>query len=135
MKKNMPALPAESMDLLMSHTWPGNVRELENLIKRLILLSKVNVITPEQISAELSLETKEPFQQAQAADTFNPAEAEGRLYEMVIGKAEEELIRKTLVWCKGNLSRTAKVLGISRAMLYERMNKYGLHNIEEQGND
>lgn len=137
MKKNLPALPSESMDLLLGHNWPGNVRELENLIKRLILLSKANVITPDQIAAELDSGQKEaaPPAHEKHPEAFNPGEAEGRLYELVIGKAEEELIRKTIAWCKGNLSKTSKVLGISRAMLYERMNKYGLHTTEEQGKD
>lgn len=135
MKKNLPALPSESLDLLLGHNWPGNVRELENLIKRLILLSKANVITPDQISAEISMAAKETSLPLPAYEAFNPAEAEGFLYEHVIGKAEEELIRKTILWCKGNISRTAKVLGISRAMLYERMNKYGLNSSDESGHD
>ncbi|HMM11044.1 MAG TPA: sigma-54 dependent transcriptional regulator [Bacteroidales bacterium] len=137
MKKSLPALPPESMELLLGHSWPGNVRELENLIKRLILLSKANVITPDQISSELDSSTRETAAQASFStlDEFNPKEVEGRLYELVIGKAEEELIRKTIVWCKGNLSRTSKMLGISRAMLYERMNKYGLHASDDAGQD
>lgn len=137
MKKNMPALPPESMDLLVNHNWPGNVRELENLIKRLILLSKANVITPDQIAAGLKSDSKEPPAaiRADVQPDFNPAELEGRLYEVVIAKAEEDLIRKTIIWCKGNLSKTSKVLGISRAMLYERMNKYGLNATEEYKHD
>ncbi|MBK9291578.1 MAG: sigma-54-dependent Fis family transcriptional regulator [Bacteroidetes bacterium] len=131
MKKTPPTLPAESMDLLLNHHWPGNVRELENLMKRLILLSKANVITPEQISAELSQSAAEIAQPKSDAEAFNPADAEGKLYDLVIGKAEEELIRKTLTWCKGNLSKTSKMLGISRAMLYERMNKYGINTPDD----
>jgi DNA-binding NtrC family response regulator len=39
----------EAMDVLLTHDWPGNVRELENIILRAVVLSRGNVITPEQI--------------------------------------------------------------------------------------
>lgn len=134
LKKSYPTLPNESKNLLMAYHWPGNVRELENLIKRLILLSKANVITPDLIAAEISESAKQTPILLPSEQTFNPGDAEGRLYELVIGKAEEELIRKTLAYTNGNMSRTAKVLGISRAMLYERMNKYGLSSNDDQRN-
>ena len=52
---------------------------------------------------------------------------EGRLFKHVIDQVERELIQKALAQMNGNQVKTAKLLGISRAMLHERMEKFGLH--------
>jgi len=52
---------------------------------------------------------------------------EGRLFKHVIEQVEKELILKALAEMNGNQVKTAKLLGISRAMLHERMEKFGLH--------
>lgn len=130
MKKPMVTLPPETMDGLLKYKWPGNVRELENLLKRTLLLSKNNVITPDLIQAELSsttpaaLETKKPAFSALVPE--NLEDFEGTLFKHVIEKIEKEVIAKALDHCKGNQVKTAKLLGISRAMLIERLEKFGL---------
>jgi DNA-binding NtrC family response regulator len=130
MKKPLVTVPPETMDGLLKYSWPGNVRELENLLKRVLLLSKSNVITPDLISAEIKSSTAIiPGNVVKDLSSLFPAnfsDYDGNLFKHVIDQVEKELIEKALDYTKGNQVRTAKLLGISRAMLHERMEKFGL---------
>jgi DNA-binding NtrC family response regulator len=130
MKIPQVTVPPESMELLLQHQWPGNVRELENMLKRALLLSKGNVITPDLLQSEI-LTSKAP-EAGETASAFakwipdNLEDYEGRLFKHVIEQVEKELIVKAMEQMHGNQVKTAKLLGISRAMLHERMEKFGL---------
>jgi two-component system, NtrC family, response regulator len=93
---------------LCDQSWPGNVRELKNIIERSLLLSKEDLIKPEDFIAALN-----PGQ--------NTANAFHTLDEM-----EKQMIINTIEECRGNLSRTAEKLGIGRATLYRKMEKHGI---------
>jgi DNA-binding NtrC family response regulator len=130
MKKAMVTIPPDTLDKLMKHNWPGNVRELENLLKRAILLSKNNVITPDLITSEISSSLTDQVSVALATKSGiipeNLEAFEGTLYKHVIDQVEKELIEKTMEHNNGNQVKTAKMLGISRAMLIERLEKFRL---------
>jgi DNA-binding NtrC family response regulator len=130
MKKPQVTVPPETMEALVKYSWPGNVRELENLLKRALLLSKNNVITPDLVQSEISAATTETIHVKQPGSSVlipdNPDAFEGTLFKHVIEQVEKEVIEKALMHCKGNQVKTAKLLGISRAMLIERIEKYGL---------
>ena len=108
----------EAERLLRDYSWPGNVRELENCIERAVVMS-----SGEQIGAEdLSF--------------FRRADRGGAVREEVLGRflqdglpldeLEREYIRLGLEEARGNQSRAAKLLGISRRTLQYRAEKYGL---------
>lgn len=130
MKKPQVTVPPETMEALLRHSWPGNVRELENMLKRALLLSKNNVITPDLVHSEI--QSNVPVTKDQPHPAYpslipdNMEDFEGVLFKHVIEKVEKEIINKALAHCKGNQVKTAKFLGISRAMLIERMKNYGL---------
>jgi len=130
MKKPQVTVPPETMEKMLKHSWPGNVRELENMLKRALLLSKNNVITPDLIQSEISSVesvSKEAVKSIQSSLVpENLEDYEGSLFKHVIEQVEKEVIGKALEHCKGNQVRTAKLLGISRAMLIERIEKFGL---------
>jgi nitrogen regulation protein NR(I) len=134
-KKGNIILPEESMDLLVKYNWPGNVRELENALKKAVLLCRANIITPELIQNEMNLiATTYPTSDKVSTGLIpqNLEEFDGHLYKHVIEQAEKELITKALAHCKGNNARTSRLLGISRAMLYERMEKFDIQNAEKE---
>jgi len=130
MKKQIVTVPPETMERLLKYSWPGNVRELENLLKRVLLFSKNNVITPDLLQTEMNATSAvSPETSKQSPHTLIPEnldDFEGSLYKHVIEQIEKELIEKALAHSKGNQVKTAKLLGISRAMLIERIEKYRL---------
>jgi DNA-binding NtrC family response regulator len=95
---------------LEKYPWKGNIRELENKIERALILSDNNTISVTNLDIL-------DFEEIQEND-------ENPLSEM-----EKSAIEKTLFKYNGNISKTAEELGLSRAALYRRIEKYDLKNI------
>ena len=111
----------EALDALSAHRWPGNVRELKNLVERLHVLARCDVIGLDDLPREIRLATEqrttEPAQRPPAApDT--PV--------LSIEDAERQAIKAALQAESGNLSRTAQRLGISRPTLYRKLDHFGI---------
>ncbi len=94
---------------LSNHAWPGNVRELENRVKRAVVLAQENRITPTDLGLTESAEN----------DAFVTLRQARR-------KAEVDAIQKALASCHNNLSRAAKILGVSRPTLYSLLATYDI---------
>jgi DNA-binding NtrC family response regulator len=97
---------------LERYPWPGNVRELAHVIERAVLMATGTRI--EQF--DFSLQPFEPPSPVQAAP--NAA--------MTLEQAEQAMVRNALDQCGGNIQKTADLLGLSRAALYRRLEKYGI---------
>ena len=98
-------LTEAGLDEICEYHWPGNIRELEHCIERAVILTEDTSIKPEDLQLEAS---------HGAPDGLN-------LQEMEI-----HMVKKAMEQYKGNVSRAAKELGLTRAALYRRMEKYGL---------
>ncbi len=99
-----------SLRLLMNYSWPGNVRELENVIERAVLMSSGSAVNPEVYPVETAGEQNPlPLHQATREVTEN---------------VERQKIMEALQKAEGNRSRAARLLGISRATLYEKLKTY-----------
>lgn len=112
-KYNMPSkrISQPAMKRLEAHNWPGNIRELQHAIERAVIMSDSNTLQPN----DFFLSQKE--------------EAEGSenvLNTTNIQETEKMLIRKVIDKHGGNISKAAKELGLTRASLYRRIEKYGL---------
>ncbi len=107
-RKQIAGFSPAAMQMMMQYAWPGNVRELEHTVERAVLLARSEEIEP----ANLSIVLARP--QAPSADT------------MSIEEMEAQLIRRVLRRCDGNISQAAESLGLSRAALYRRIEKYGI---------
>ena len=115
----------QAMDYLKHYAWPGNVRQLKNLVNRLQALCDGQQITGEQVMRELSA-GQENYNRALgpgAAPLSLPHEAcpVGTLEEL-----ERSAIAAALDSCGHNVTLAAKQLGIGRATLYKKLEKYGL---------
>jgi two-component system NtrC family response regulator len=96
---------------MSTYAWPGNVRELENRVRRAVVLAEGSQITPEDI--QLS-ESKSILQQS--CPTLKEARE----------ALERRMIKEALIRGKGNLTRAAEELGVTRPTLYELMARLGI---------
>jgi DNA-binding NtrC family response regulator len=106
-RKQVGGVSPAAMQQLMHYAWPGNVRELEHAVERAILLCRGDEVEP----SDLAIVSARP-----ATQSFD---------SMSIGEVEALLIRKVLRRYNNNISQAAEALGLSRAALYRRIEKYG----------
>lgn len=120
----LPALTVsdEAMEKFSQYSWPGNVRELENVIERLVVLGKTEVIREEDLPSELRR------MESSIASIGLKLPDEGIDLEGV----EKELLLRALEKHGWNQTRAAKYLNISRKTLVYRMEKFGLQPASER---
>jgi DNA-binding NtrC family response regulator len=119
----------DAMERLMNHSWPGNIRELENTLKRAVVLSKGNVIMPQQITEDQPHATPQHPPVANRLNhylTEDIVSQEGQIFEQVSRQVEKDLISWALARTGNNQVKAARLLGISRVMLHERMERFGI---------
>ncbi len=119
--KTFDPLSPEVMNSLMDYQWPGNIRELENVVERAVILSKSNVLRSSDFSMQYSIPPQQQEQLTQVAPSSTITTAPTSLKDIEY-KNMIEALHKT----SGNVSKTAKMLGISRDTLYRKMKKYGI---------
>ena len=112
--RDVLVLRSDAQEALMTHSWPGNVRELRNVISGLHFLSKDRTVTLTDLPRDL-VQRRAPALEAPLSVAANPES---------LKEAESLMIRAALTAQRGNLSRTAAVLGISRPTLYRKMHAY-----------
>jgi two-component system nitrogen regulation response regulator GlnG len=128
LKREPVMISQEALQSLIEYDWPGNVRELENVIKNSFVLSKGNVILPET----LSFAVNKKLEEEQFVSEFFPftendiKKFEGDIMEKVISEVEKRLIIFALKQTGGNQVQASKLLGISRVMLRDRIDKYNI---------
>lgn len=115
-EKKQPTVSPEVMTALMNYEWPGNISQLRNVIERFILLSDGNRVTLDQLPR--SLADKIPVLPQEPQEVVLKAKVSVEEEASMI----EEALRKTY----GNKSAAAKLLGISRGTLYNKMKDYNL---------
>jgi DNA-binding NtrC family response regulator len=116
----VPAVSAAALGALRQYAWPGNVRELKNVTERAALLARGGVLLPEHFG--LATSDAGP---AAAAPTAAGAPPQATL-RSAVGEVERERIVAALKETGGNQTRAAKLLGISRRSLLDRLDAYGV---------
>ena len=122
----------QAVDLLMVAGWPGNVRQLCNEIQRIVARAENNtLITPEHLSPELrriGVPSAPPAPVARlGATNGSPSETislEGVTLADALAEVERRMIGETLRKHKGNISRAARELGLTRRGLYLKIERY-----------
>ncbi len=109
-KKNIKSISSTAMKKLRQYNWPGNVRELQHSVERAVILSESKILQPN----DFMLKSQQSTGDEVTLSTYN------------IEDMERNVIQKALRKYNGNISQAAKELGLTRASLYRRLEKYGL---------
>lgn len=100
---------------LLAHSWPGNVRELENVLEQAAIFTTESFIRPQDLPSHFtSFSQDHPL-------------------PMTLEDMEKRHIEMVLQQNRGNRSKSAKILGISRRSLLRRLDKHGMHSSEPPG--
>lgn len=110
--KSHLTIESEALELLQSHHWPGNVREIQHTIERGVIMSDGLEIKVSDFN--LSSESSASKKSVDEFESLNIHEIEKMLVEKALSKHE------------GNISKAAKELGLTRAALYRRLEKFNL---------
>ena len=137
LEQNVRGVSPRGLELLQQYDWPGNVRELENTVKSAAVLSRTDVILPEHLPPEI-LNYKGTRQSTQSRletvlesvlkETVRDAVMQARdgLYDEAIDAVDRALIKCVLDEVEGNQTKSAKLLGISRTTLLQKIKKLGI---------
>jgi len=111
-RRGHKTISPEAMALLMNYDWPGNVRELENIIERLVILCKDKIIQPEHLPQPIRKDAE-----------LKPGAHDARKSLEEVEKHHILDILKKNDW---NISKCAKILGVERMTLYNKIKRYKL---------
>src|SRR5256712_5782940 len=129
LKKNVERIEDDALAALSGYSWPGNIRELENVLERTILFAERPVIRAAVLPPSLRATPVSPPEELAAASSPGVPTAPGSLKEIVkeqVQAIERDLIVRGLEVTNGNVTRTAKLLKISRKSLQMKMKEFGL---------
>ncbi len=109
--KDRLAFAPDAEAALMRHPWPGNVRELRNVVEQAVLLAESGVVGPKHLAL---------VGPSRPAASVLPEEGIG------LDQVEADLLAQALARTRGNVTRAARLLGVSRDTLRYRLEKHGL---------
>ncbi|MBL8705759.1 MAG: PEP-CTERM-box response regulator transcription factor [Rhodospirillales bacterium] len=135
--KSITGFSASALDVIRTHPWPGNVRQLLNCVKRAVILARGNQITDTDLGLDGDRARPRP-EEAAAAPVAVAAPASGGSSAAPVvnlrearNLAEKRAIESALAGAGGNISKAAKLLGVSRPTLYTLISEYGISVKEE----
>ena len=108
-ERKIKGFSREATKLIQDYSWPGNIRELENKVKRAVIMTKNAVIIPEDFNLKFEESPQEKMNLRKAVEEF-----------------EENCVRQALLKNDGNVSRTARELGLNRTTFYGMLNRYNI---------
>ncbi len=103
----------EAIERIMTYEWPGNVRELENVVERAVNICENTTIGAEYLPRTMGEKT--------SPAGWGP---------LSLRDAEKQIIQQTLAKTRGNISKTAKLLGIGRNTLYSKIREYSINDVK-----
>ena len=150
LNKHVHGLSPRASDLLLKYDWPGNVRELENTMERGIVLANPGGVVDIQhllLPQEVDSPQDSQLQHRDARSSASPSAAAressepspATLIDALLADTprfediERLVLCRTLALCKGNISATARALGLGRAQVEFRLKRHGLHASKSSG--
>jgi two-component system nitrogen regulation response regulator GlnG len=136
--KEVQSIAPEALDLMRHYTWPGNVRELQSVLKQALLVGTGPVLLADFLPAALRKETPESTGPAKSSDRSDGFVGLGELvedrlqvgteslYDEVLRQMERSLLTRVLRHTGGNQLQAAKILGITRGSLRNKIRDLGI---------
>ncbi|MDP0499211.1 MAG: sigma-54 dependent transcriptional regulator [Verrucomicrobiota bacterium JB022] len=119
-----PSFDARAMQRLVDYPWPGNIRELRNFAENIVVLKRGDELTEYDLDAKF-LNPEAAAQRStngQKSDNGDDAEPRGRAFDVEAN--EKRLLRNALVQARGNRTRAAELLGMSRRTLHRKLHQW-----------
>jgi two-component system, NtrC family, response regulator len=107
-------LSADVMECFLEYNWPGNIRELENVIERLMVICSSDLVTKDFLPDELREYSKQNNSEITNKDNFD------------LNQIEKETIIRALKKSNYNKTETARILKITRKVLYNKLKKFNI---------
>ncbi len=104
-----PEISGDAIEYLQRLPYSGNIRELKNLVERVLIMSGGNILERSDFESQYA----------------NPTQS-NTTHELTLEQIERDRIEKVLVAANYNISKSASMLGVSRAALYRRLDKYSI---------
>jgi transcriptional regulator with PAS, ATPase and Fis domain len=111
LKTEVKGISDEALQIMMHYSWPGNLRELINILEQSILRVVKGHITPEYLPSFLFERDCHISENSHSLKS-------------ILEEIEEQTIKRTLNFTKGNKRKAAALLGIQRSVLYQKLKKY-----------
>lgn len=118
--KSISVISSEAMDLLINYHWPGNIRELESAIERGVLLENSEVLQSENLPQNILQTSNKPKMKIDHYEDKNGDEI------LPLDEIEKKALSNALKVTGNNIQKAAKALGINRATVYRKLQKYKL---------
>ena len=125
-----------ALEILVAHDWPGNVRELRNMVERLVIMAKGDMVEGGDLGVlrpplavdpwSATAVASDPTLKIPSAAAVNSEFAEFDTLALAREDFERRYIARKHETCTGNMSRTAEALGVERSYLYKKMKALGL---------
>ena len=118
-------LSEEALEVMARYPWPGNVRELRNTIERMSILAERELLTPDEIPADIRAAADLHHESGEEGEPLpvEPPEAPGDS-PPTLADVERRHIEQVLAYTGGNKARAARILGITPATLYNKLKLY-----------
>jgi len=123
----------EALKFLENYQWPGNIRELKNAVQRSAVTRKGNIIETLQtafVAGSKRTNFHDKTGQETITESIVPPENNGQLISYSLESHERDAIITAYKASRGNLTKTARMLGIGRATLYRKLDKFGLEYLK-----
>jgi DNA-binding NtrC family response regulator len=114
---NEKTIPEGALERLMDYNWPGNIRELHNVIEEAVVISSTDVIEADMLNLSY-----ERFASPAADQAAGPQ-------DITLFEVEKKSIVNALIKTKGNQTKAARLLGVTRKMIMNKIEKYHISEI------
>lgn len=120
LKKEIKHIEEETLSYLLNYNYPGNIRELKNIIERLFVLSNDGILKMQDLPEDMT----EDIHKLEDSNIID--------FNLARNNFEKDYLLNALNHCDNNISQTAKVIGLSRRQLFNKINEYDLRKYMKQ---